>query len=168
MTKHPIAGGKKRAVAAALMLMALSACAGVELPEWADIDTLISPQEAETVPEADTPIPVAGARTPEQLDASTASERSAAAAGAASGQRLGTTIASLGAPGEQGFWLKTPLVETERQGVLRSRDTGKQVTVTLIPIDGPPTAGSRISLSAMRTLELPLTALVELEVSQAG
>ena len=83
-------------------------------------------------------------------------------------RRLGTTIASLGDATEPGFWLKTPLVKAQSPGVLRSVATGKTAQVTLIPIDGPDTAGSRVSLSAMRLLELPLTELAELEVSRAG
>lgn len=168
MTEFRMKSGKKRIVATLVIVLAVSGCTEVNLPEWADIRTLKPRQETGTTQEAGTPIPVSGARSAEQLDTATASEKSAASSGASAGRRLGTTIATLGAPGEQGFWLKTPLVDTERPGVLRSRDTGKRVSVTLIPIDGPPTAGSRISLSAMRTLELPLTALAELDVSQGG
>ena len=168
MFEFRMTGGNKRTVAPLAIMLALSGCAEFNLPEWTDISAMKSQQNTGTSEQAGTPIPVSSARSAEQLDNATASERLAAASGASAGRRLGTTIATLGAPGEQGFWLKTPLVDTERPGVLRSRDTGERVSVTLIPIDGPPTAGSRISLSAMRTLELPLTALAELDVSQGG
>lgn len=151
-----------------LFLVLLSGCAEFDVPEWADLNDLLPQQNTEFNTEADAPIPVSGARSAEQLDAATAVERSAATSNTAAGRRLGTTVATLGAPAEQGFWLKTPLIDRETKGVLRSRDTGKRVSVTLIPIDGPPTAGSRISLSAMRALDLPLTALAEIDVSQSG
>ena len=76
---------------------------------------------------------------------------------------LGTTIVSLGAASEPGMWLKTPLVDHRQKG--RVYHNGLWLAVTLIPIDGPATAGSRMSLSAMRALELPLTELTEVRVS---
>ncbi|NIZ09187.1 hypothetical protein [Pseudooceanicola sp. HF7] len=78
---------------------------------------------------------------------------------------LGTTIATLGAAGTGGMWLETPLVSTRQAGSVRSAETGKSVAVTLIPIDGPKTAGSRLSLKAMQALGVPLSSLAEVEVS---
>lgn len=78
--------------------------------------------------------------------------------------RLGVTIASLGDPAAQGMWLKTALVSRQRQGRLVWKDNGNSVRVTLIPIEGDPSSGSRISLDAMRQLGVPLTALPELVV----
>jgi hypothetical protein len=43
--------------------------------------------------------------------------------------------------------------------------TGKAAELELRPIPGPPTAGSRMSLAAMRLLDLPLTALTAVEVA---
>ncbi|MFQ5437362.1 MAG: hypothetical protein ACE5DK_00865 [Paracoccaceae bacterium] len=77
---------------------------------------------------------------------------------------LGRTIASLGAVGQQGFWLKTPLVLKETQGRIVWADNGNSVNVTLMPKGGEATSGSQISLAAMRALEIPLTALPELIV----
>ena len=150
---------------AMLAVLALSGCAELGLPEWTGIQGLnpIDPPAAE-----EEPIPVSGAQSADQLDRSTETERRQAEAGGTGGRRLGTTVATLGAAGEAGFWLKTPLVKEERNGVVRSRDTGKSVAVTLIPINAPVTAGSRLSLSAMRSLGLPLTALAEVDVSQKG
>jgi hypothetical protein len=76
---------------------------------------------------------------------------------------LGVTIASLGSPAETGLWLKTPLVKAQQMG--RVAYQGKTVNVTLIPIDGPATAGSRMSLQAFQALGAPLTDLVEVNVS---
>lgn len=76
---------------------------------------------------------------------------------------LGSTIVSLGAAGEPGMWLKTPLVDHEQKG--RVYHNGLWLAVTLIPIEGEATAGSRMSLAAMRALELPLTELTEVRVT---
>ncbi|MEP1355108.1 MAG: hypothetical protein ABJX32_21815 [Tateyamaria sp.] len=77
---------------------------------------------------------------------------------------LGRTIASLGNPGEPGLWLKTPLVSAERKARVSNPATGQAVEVTLIPIEGPRTAGSRMSLAAMQALGAPLGDLVEVDV----
>lgn len=79
---------------------------------------------------------------------------------------LGRTIASLGSPAEQGLWLKTPLVTSEGAGQVTFLKSGKQIDVTLIPIDGPSTAGSRMSLQAFQALGAPLTDLIEISVKR--
>lgn len=111
--------------------------------------------------------PAAGARTAEQFDTTTASERAAAAAEAApaGGETdLGVTIASLGAVGEPGFWLKTPLVTAPAKGRVEYAATGAATAVELIPLAAEPGAGSRISLAAMRLIGAPLTGLPEVRV----
>ncbi len=100
------------------------------------------------------------------LDKSTTAEKQAASTAPAGATFLGTTIASLGDPTEQGFWLRTPLVETETQGSVET-ESGAVVQLKLIPIDGPSSAGSRISLAAMRGLNLGLTDLASLKVSKS-
>ncbi len=77
---------------------------------------------------------------------------------------LGRTIASLGDVTQPGFWLRTPLVERRRAGRVVWAQGGNSVAVTLIPIPGDKGAGSRISLAAMKAMEIPLTALPELIV----
>jgi hypothetical protein len=101
-----------------------------------------------------------------KLDATTEAEKTAAlkTGEVAIGKQLGTTIASLGDVGQQGFWLKTPLVIAEQQGRVVWADNGNAVKVTLIPKQGEATSGSQISLAAMRALGIPLTALTELIV----
>jgi len=78
------------------------------------------------------------------------------------------TVAGLGDPSRPGLWLETPLVQAEAQGRVRLVSGGAAIAVTLLPAPGPATAGSRLSLTAMRQLGAPLSALVELEVSPAG
>jgi len=112
------------------------------------------------------PVP-ASARTVEEFDTTSPEARGDALAAAASGGdgvALGATIASLGAPSEPGFWLKTPLVSSPAKGRVVYPETGKSVVVDLIPIEGPDTAGSRMSLPAMRLIEAPLTGLPEVQV----
>lgn len=141
-------------------------------PAKADCPVVLTPDDATIRPRyrAGTPAArpggfVAGT-TPEALDASSEDERQAAlATGNTGGERqLGRTIASLGAVGEQGFWLKTPMVLAETEGRIVWADNGNAVNVTLTPKPGEATAGSQISLAAMRALGIPLTALPELIV----
>lgn len=73
-------------------------------------------------------------------------------------------MASLGDPTRPGFWLETPLVEAPAQGRVELAATGKSAQVELIPIAGAASAGSRISLPAMRLIEAPLTDLATLRV----
>ncbi len=77
---------------------------------------------------------------------------------------LGRSVATLGNAAEPGLWLKTPLVRATRPGRVHLPQTGKSVAVTLIPIEGPATAGSRLSLAAMQALGAPLTDLIEVDV----
>jgi len=102
----------------------------------------------------------------EELDTTSGAEKEAAldVATTAKEKELGKTIASLGAVAEQGFWLKTPLVVKEREGRVVWADNGNSVNVTLIPKQGEASAGSQISLAAMRALGIPLTGLPELIV----
>ena len=55
-------------------------------------------------------------------------------------------------------------MDAPAQGRVEYPETGKSAQVELIPIDGAATAGSRISLPAMRLLGAPLTGLVTLRV----
>ncbi|KEJ89401.1 hypothetical protein [Sulfitobacter donghicola] len=117
------------------------------------------------------PPPPKAAKTQEALDTTTTEQRKQAAAPAApevTSKLLGTTIASLGSPTEPGFWLKTPLVKSETAGRVTNKANGKSSAVTLIPIDGPASGGSRLSLPAMRLIEASLTDLTELEVTLGG
>ena len=119
--------------------------------------------------------PQPGARTAEALDTTTPQERAKAVAVAGVGvgagvdsgggqTDLGRTIASLGAVGEPGIWLKTPLVGAPARGRVEYPEKGTAVAVDLIPLDAAPGAGSRISLAAMRLIGADLTALPELRV----
>lgn len=119
----------------------------------------------EAQPEARTP--PADARTAEAFDTTSTEERAravAAAAPAGGESDLGVTVASLGAVGEPGIWLKTPLVDAPARGRVEYPEKGTAVAVDLIPLDAEPGSGSRISLAAMRLIKADLTALPELRI----
>ena len=117
------------------------------------------------------PRPPVVAKTQEALDTTTTAQRkeaAAPAAPAATAKSLGVTVASLGSPTEPGFWLKTPLVKSETKGRVTNKANGLSSAVTLIPIDGPVTGGSRMSLPAMRLIGASVTDLTEVEVTLGG
>lgn len=174
-------------------LIALGGCAqlGMGQPEDAAVPAVVPEESAPVAPQASAPVaseadvaaapadpvltsappPPRAANTQATLDTTTAEQRKQAAAPAsvdAGAKLLGTTIASLGSPTEPGFWLKTPLVKTEAAGRVTNKANGKSSAVTLIPIDGPATGGSQLSLPAMRLIEASLTDLTELEVTLGG
>lgn len=144
-------------------ILFVSACTGQGNGFWnKKPDTAPAPVERpETTPSA---IDIgSGGRDADSLDQTSAAEREAALTSEAGGALLGETVASLGDPGEAGFWLKTPLVEVETQGRLEV-EGGKSIAVTLKPISADAGAGSEISLAAMRALGLGLTDLPNLKV----
>tara|TARA_R110002049_G_scaffold274875_1_gene452888 strand:- start:107 stop:643 length:537 start_codon:yes stop_codon:yes gene_type:complete len=120
-----------------------------------------------TVTDAAAPSPTA--KTAEALDTTTPKQRAAASRPAKTGAtQLGSTVASLGNATEPGLWLKTPLVKTEMQGRVTNPATGKSSTVTLLPIEGAASAGSRMSLAALRLIGASLTELTTVNVSTGG
>ena len=145
-----------------LMLAALTAC-GAQIASSPSVD-VPRPATAGTT----APPPPADARTVDQFDTTTAEERAeviqAATAPRSAEVSLGTTVASLGNPAEPGFWLETALVDDVAEGRVLVPSSGATVAVELRPIGRGAGAGSRMSLAAMRLLELPLTGLPEVEV----
>ncbi|RME16904.1 MAG: D-galactarate dehydratase [Alphaproteobacteria bacterium] len=111
-----------------------------------------------------------GARTVDEFDTTSQSQRAEAEAEARAeeGRLIGRTVAALGNPADPGFWLETPLAEAPGKGRVVSAENGKAVALDLRPIDGPDTAGSRISLPALRLLGLPLGGLHLLDVYALG
>ena len=156
----------------------LSGCAQLRpqaevAPEVSAADTqpevaVIRPQARPSGLNAKVKAPPKSARTVDQFDTTSAAEKVEAAKAAADpvakSNRLGVTIASLGSPADPGFWLETPLVDVITPGRVVYPANGKAVVVELRPIAGPKTAGSRMSLPAMRVIEAPLTGLPEVEV----
>ena len=112
-------------------------------------------------------VPGPAARTAEGFDTTTESQRAEAVTAAqttGAAVDLGVTIASLGAPTQPGFWLKTPLADQAGKGRVDYPEQGTSVVVDLLPLDASPGAGSQISLAAMRLLGADLTGLPEVRV----
>ena len=130
----------------------------------------LRPQSRPGAPEVAARTPPPDARSVEEFDTTTVEERQAAATAQEMGgeQALGTTVVSLGDPARPGFWIETPLVSTGGTGRVVYPGTGKASQVELIPIDGPVTAGSRMSLAVMRLIGVPLTGLAEVQVFSGG
>ncbi|MFV0333016.1 MAG: hypothetical protein ACK5JR_02945 [Tropicimonas sp.] len=147
-----------RPIRAALAALALAACTQ---PPTGGTATAPAGRGG---PERGGVTPPAGAVTAEQFDTTSPAERAAAAA-PVSGERLGTTVGSLGNPAEPGFWAVTGLVEQVRPGRLDYPAGGTSVQVELRPSGGEAQSGTRVSLAAMRVLGVPLTDLPELVVS---
>lgn len=78
------------------------------------------------------------------------------------------TVAGLGDPSRPGLWLETPMVAEAGSGRVVLKSSGAEVAVQLLPAIGEVTAGSRLSLEAMRALGAPLTELVELTIYPGG
>ena len=153
---------------ACLVLLNLAACGlvpGLDLKRQPEPEVTAPAPAPEPEPEAvEISVPTGGAQTAEALDTTSAAERAEAASADAGGAVLGRTVASLGDVAEPGFWLKTPLVSKKTTGKVEYPETGQSAQVDLIPIDGPDTAGSRMSLAAMRLIGAPLTGLPEVVV----
>ncbi|CAN0602177.1 unnamed protein product [Ectocarpus sp. 12 AP-2014] len=109
----------------------------------------------------DAPAPPAAARTVEQFDTTTQEQRAAAAAPSSGGTSLGTVVATLGDPSQPGFWVETDLVSAPTVGRITLVAGGQSVEVELRPSTG---GSARLSLAAMRLLEVPLTDLAEIEI----
>ncbi|NAZ35345.1 D-galactarate dehydratase [Rubellimicrobium sp. CFH 75288] len=101
---------------------------------------------------------------PAAADESAPASPASAPAPTGGANRLGTTVASLGPPGQGGMWLETPLVTEVTRGRIEYPVTGRSVTVELRPSGGERGSGSQISLEAMREIGAPLTALPEIVV----
>lgn len=169
----------KRFLTSTTLIALVAGCAGISerfglegaapTPVVAEVPEAAEVAQTTLAPETAAPPPPPSATTAAALDTTTAAQRAAAAAPPETpSTALGQTIVSLGSPTEPGLWLKTPLVSSEQQGRVTNPANGKSSLVTLIPIDGPNTAGSRMSLAAMRLIEVSLTDLTEVEVSLAG
>lgn len=133
-----------------LPLVALAACAvpATDTPATGDVAT------------AQSPAPPHSARNVDDFDTTTTAARQAATQAVAGGTRIGTTIATLGAPADPGIWVKTPLVTQVTQG--RIQYQGRVINAELRPSGGVAGSGSQISLAAMRLIAAPLTGLVTL------
>ena len=106
-------------------------------------------------------LPAPSGVTAATLDTTTEAQKSEALTADTSGSTaLGTAIVTLGAPTDQGVWVKTSLVSSTQPGQVEYK--GKTINVELRPRDSA--GGDQISLPAMRLLDAPLSGIVVLEV----
>lgn len=122
---------------------------------------------ATVAPARTAPTPRPTARTAAEFDTTTAAQRNEAAKPTTTGERkLGNTIASLGDPTQPGFWIKTPLVTDAGKGRIRNPANGRSARVELVPLAGPASGGSQVSLPALQLIGVSLTDLPSIEVYQ--
>lgn len=171
----------------ALFMLALAACTQTTTPQaaarlpGAPLDTMTDPATGQPVirgpvltgtaprtpgkSSTTSSIGEPAAQSAAALNTTTQVERKQAAAAPSGGERrIGTTIASLGDPSQPGFWIKTPLVTSETGGRIVNPANGKSAKVRLIPLGGPASGGSQVSLPALQLIGVSLTDLPAIEV----
>jgi hypothetical protein len=146
-----------------LPLAVLAACGAMPFAQQQEAPPAEAAAEAAPVPAvAASPLPRPAGRTAAALDTTTEAERAAALAAPQGGERqLGRAVASLGAPGEPGIWVKTPLVSAPVPG--RIDWQGQSLSLELRPADDG-SGTTQISLAALRLLGAPLTGLPEITI----
>lgn len=149
-----------------LICVSVGGCASMPFSRSGPVAPAIAVQPAGDATARPQPRPNGtGGQTPDALDQTTAEDRARASAGRpASANLLGATLASLGSPAEQGFWLRTGLVTRVQPGRVELDTGGASLQVELRPSGAAPDAGSQLSLAAFRALDMPLTQLLRLQV----
>ncbi|MBL4917157.1 hypothetical protein [Szabonella alba] len=151
-----------------LGLILLSGCSGITLPNpfsggGGQAEAPAAATDAAEAMQTTSAIrPPAGARTAAELDTSSDAERAAALAPVATPElerTLGQVSVSLGNATEPGFWLRSSLVNERAQGRVVT-SLGESLQVDLLPGEG----AAQLSLSAFRSLNLPLTGLPQVTV----
>lgn len=135
------------------VVIALAGCVGQ--PE-----AVVAPPEVVVADPLDVVAPPVDARRVDEFDTTTEAQRVAALDTAQDGVFLGEAVLSLGDPGRAGFWVETSLVSINGQGRVALNDGDREVDVELLAGTG----SGRISLAALRLLEVDLTSLVEVNI----
>lgn len=152
-----------------LCALAVSGCAQInKLTGRGEADVAATAPMETTAPvetAAAAPVPKASAKRAADFDTTSAAQKAEAAKAPTKGEvKLGTTVASLGDPTNPGFWVKTPLVKENAKGRIVNPASGKSAKVDLIPLSGPASGGSQVSLPALQLIGVSLTDLPEIEV----
>ena len=151
-------------------LLAMAACGGDSAllpsrPADAQAGQAAVAAATSVAPTLTAPVPRPTARTADELNTTSPQQRAEAAAAPAGRQeRLGTTVASLGDPTQPGFWIKTPLVSAAGKGRIVNPANGKSANVEMLPLPGPASGGSQVSLPALQLIGVSLTDLPRIEV----
>ncbi len=123
-------------------------------------EPVVAPPEVVVADALDVVAPPADARSVDEFDTTTEAQRVAALEPAQEGVLLGEAVLSLGDPGRTGFWVETDLVSANGQGRIALKDSDREVDVELLVGTG----SGRISLAALRLLDVDLTSLVEVNI----
>lgn len=159
-------GSEMRVCIAVVACLGIVGCAEIEQafgakPQVQDTAPVVQPAQVETPKIQE--ITNTGAPTrAEALDVVTVEEKEQATVQVATRKSLGVTIVSLGNPAQTGLWMRSSLVQEPTKGRVVLLSTGEGVIVDLLPLQGD--GGEQLSLSALRTLNAPLTSLSEVEV----
>ncbi len=159
-------GDEMRVFVTVAACVGIVGCAEIEQafgakPEKQEAAPVVQPVEVETpaIQEiANTGAPIRA----EALDVVSVQEKEKATAQVATRTSLGVTIVSLGNPAQTGLWMRSSLVQEPTKGRVVLLSSGEGVIVDLLPLQGD--GGEQLSLSALRTLNAPLTSLSEVEV----
>ena len=139
-------------------LVLIAGCS--QLQQMTGRQPAVAPQAAQ--PSGPPPVVGAGAaRSVESYDLTSEAERQRALATpvSAGAERLAAVVVTLGNAAEPGFWLRSSLVKEPAKGRVDTAD-GTSVAVDLLPGAG----SAQLSLAAYRALNLPLTALPQVNV----
>lgn len=123
-------------------------------------NVMVSPPEVVMTDPLQAAAPPPDARRVDEFDTTTEAQRLAALETSENGVLLGEAVLSLGDPGRAGFWVQSSLVSSPGQGRVVLIEGGRDVEVELLPGSG----SGRISLAALRLLEVGLTSLVEVKI----
>lgn len=135
------------------LLMLLAFPTGYAVTPEADV-----PAHANDVlADASLSLPPETARSIEEFDTTSDVQRREAADASEGGVLLGQDVVTLGDPARPGFWVQTALVDAETSGRAELLGAGGGAEVALVPTDG----SGRISLAALRVLDVSFTDLVE-------
>ena len=144
-----------RVVLTSFCVLVAAGCAELPIEQAAPDEMPEVEQPTQTVAP---PPPPPMARTAEQFDTTSATDRAKAVEAETGGAKLGTVTATLGSPTDPGIWVKTPLVDAVTMGKVDYN--GTTINVELRPADG----ATQISLPAMRLLNAPLAGLITIDV----
>ena len=137
-------------------IVAAMVLTGCTLPPEALVETI----EPVGIAALDAPAPPPEARRTNEFDTTTQAQRLAALEPEEEGVLIGQAVLTLGDPGRAGFWVETEFVSKPGQGRVELDGGEKGVDVALLPTSG----SGRISLAALRLLEVPLTAFVKVNI----
>ena len=135
------------------LLMLLAFPTGYAVTPEADVPAPAN----DVLADASLSLPPENARSIEEFDTTSDVQRRESADASEGGVLLGQDVVALGDPVQPRFWVQTALVDAETSGRAELLGAGGGAEVALVPTDG----SGRISLAALRVLDVSFTDLVE-------